>query len=201
MTAKKEIIQKITATDSIIKEFQEKYKAIAENQELSAIGVENRLQAIRNEYQEKYSAAIGAILTALDTALTQLEKSWKKSTIGNLDNAGYQAGLQTALLMLKNPEIALEDAQNLVSHYVDDYSAIGAIRGVLSGREDETAQGILNSLPSDNRQRNRELLNKFKVSLESSQNNNIEHLSEFQFFGWLQFMERFEDDLTLEVDW
>ena len=201
MTAKKEIIQKITATDLIIKEFQEKYKAIAENQELSAIGVENRLQAIRNEYQEKYSAAIGAILTALDTALTQLEKSWKKSTIGNLDNAGYQAGLQTALLMLKNPEIALEDAQNLVSHYVDDYSAIGAIRGVLSGREDETAQGILNSLTRDNRQRNRELLNKFKVSLESSQNNNIEHLSEFQFFGWLQFMERFEDDLTLEVDW
>ena len=201
MTAKKEIIQKITATDLIIKEFQEKYKAIAENQELSAIGVENRLQAIRNEYQEKYSAAIGAILTALDTALTQLEKSWKTSTIGNLDNAGYQAGLQTALLMLKNPEIALEDAQNLVSHYVDDYSAIGAIRGVLSGREDETAKGILNSLPSDNRQRNRELLNKFKVSLESSQNNNIEHLSEFQFFGWLQFMERFEDDLTLEVDW
>lgn len=201
MTAKKEIIQKITATDLIIKEFQEKYKAIAENQELSAIGVENRLQAIRNEYQEKYSAAIGAILTALDTALTQLEKSWKKSTIGNLDNAGYQAGLQTALLMLKNPEIALEDAQNLVSHYVDDYSAIGAIRGVLSGREDETAQSILNSLPRDNRQRNRELLNKFKVSLESSQNNNIEHLSEFQFFGWLQFMERFEDDLTLEVDW
>lgn len=201
MTAKKEIIQKITATDLIIKEFQEKYKAIAESQELSAIGIENRLQAIRNEYQEKYSAAIGAILTALDTALTQLEKNWKKSTIGNLDNAGYQAGLQTALLMLKNPEIALEDAQNLVSHYVDDYSAIGAIRGVLSGREDETAQGILNSLPRDNRQRNRELLNKFKVSLESSQNNNIEHLSEFQFFGWLQFMERFEDDLTLEVDW
>lgn len=201
MTAKKEIIQKITTTDLIIKEFQEKYKAIAESQELSAIGIENRLQAIRNEYQEKYSAAIGAILTALDTALTQLEKSWKKSTIGNLDNAGYQAGLQTALLMLKNPEIALEDAQNLVSHYVDDYSAIGAIRGVLSGREDETAQGILNSLPRDNRQRNRELLNKFKVSLESSQNNNIEHLSEFQFFGWLQFMERFEDDLTLEVDW
>lgn len=201
MTAKKEIIQKITTTDLIIKEFQEKYKAIAENQELSAIGIENSLQAIRNEYQEKYSAAIGAILTALDTALTQLEKSWKKSTIGNLDNAGYQAGLQTALLMLKNPEIALEDAQNLVSHYVDDYSAIGAIRGVLSGREDETAQGILNSLPSDNRQRNRELLHKFKVSLESSQNNNIEHLSEFQFFGWLQFMERFEDDLTLEVDW
>ena len=72
---------------------------------------------------------------------------------------------------------------------------------MLSGREDETAQGILNSLPSDNRQRNRELLNKFKVSLESSQNNNIEHLSEFQFFGWLQFMERFKDDLTLEVDW
>ncbi|KXU05029.1 hypothetical protein [Streptococcus oralis] len=201
MTAKKEIIQKITTTDLIIKEFQEKYKAIAESKELSAIGIENRLQAIRNEYQEKYSAAIGAILTALDTALTQLEKSWKKSTIGNLDNAGYQAGLQTALLMLKNPEIALEDAQNLVSHYVDDYSAIGAIRGVLSGREDETAQGILNSLPRDNRQRNRELLNKFKVSLESSQNNNIEHLSEFQFFGWLQFMERFEDDLTLEVDW
>ena len=201
MTAKKEIIQKITTTDLIIKEFQEKYKAIAESQELSAIGIENRLQVIRNEYQEKYSAAIGAILTALDTALTQLEKSWKKSTIGNLDNAGYQAGLQTALLMLKNPEIALEDAQNLVSHYVDDYSAIGAIRGVLSGREDETAQGILNSLPRDNRQRNRELLNKFKVSLESSQNNNIEHLSEFQFFGWLQFMERFEDDLTLEVDW
>ena len=201
MTAKKEIIQKITTTDLIIKEFQEKYKAIAESQELSAIGIENRLQAIRNEYQEKYSAAIGAILTALDTALTQLEKSWKKSTIGNLDNAGYQAGLQTALLMLKNPEIALEDAQNLVSHYVDDYSAIGAIRGVLSGREDETAQGILNSLPRDNRQRNRELLNKFKVSLKSSQNNNIEHLSEFQFFGWLQFMERFEDDLTLEVDW
>ena len=201
MTAKKEIIQKITTTDLIIKEFQEKYKAIAESQELSAIGIENRLQAIRNEYQEKYSAAIGAILTALDTALTQLEKSWKKSTIGNLDNAGYQAGLQTALLRLKNPEIALEDAQNLVSHYVDDYSAIGAIREVLSGREDETAQGILNSLPRDNRQRNRELLNKFKVSLKSSQNNNIEHLSEFQFFGWLQFMERFEDDLTLEVDW
>ena len=201
MTAKKEIIQKITTTDLIIKEFQEKYKVIAESQELSAIGIENRLQAIRNEYQEKYSAAIGAILTALDTALTQLEKSWKKSTIGNLDNAGYQAGLQTALLMLKNPEIALEDAQNLVSHYVDDYSAIGAIRGVLSGREDETAQGILNSLPRDNRQRNRELLNKFKVSLGSSQNNNIEHLSEFQIFGWLQFMERFKDDLTLEVDW
>ena len=201
MTAKKEIIQKITTTDLIIKEFQEKYKAIAESQELSAIGIENRLQAIRNEYQEKYSAAIGAILTALDTALTQLEKSWKKSTIGNLDNAGYQAGLQTALLMLKNPEIALDDAQNLVSHYVDDYSAIGAIRGVLSGREDETAQGILNSLPRDNRQRNRELLNKFKVSLGASQNNNIEHLSEFQIFGWLQFMERFKDDLTLEVDW
>lgn len=159
------------------------------------------MQAIRNEYQEKYSAAIGVILTALDTALTQLEKSWKKSTIGKLDNAGYQAGLQTALLMLKNPEIALEDAQNLVSHYVDDYSAISAIRGVLSGREDETAQGILNSLPRDSRQRNRELLNKFKVSLESSQSNNIEHLSEFQFFGWLQFMERFKDDLTLEVDW
>ena len=61
MTAKKEIIQKITTTDLIIKEFQEKYKAIAESQEFSAIGIENRLQAIRNEYQEKYSVAVGSI--------------------------------------------------------------------------------------------------------------------------------------------
>lgn len=165
MSKKSELIQ-------LFMEFKDRYTAvqtrITEVQKSDAytdIGREQTIEKIMEEFKPTVQLYHDKAIAAIDNGLAALQAKWRTNSAGRLADAGYQIGLGNVIKMIEAEAIHdLDDMQNIIDTYRDDYNAMAPIRNILS--KDPRAMDFVGIIPDDTRERNKRLLGQLRNNVE-----------------------------------
>lgn len=167
-------MSKKTELIKVFKDYKGKYEIIQgevqkvnQNTELTLEGRENAISRLLEHFNSVVTSHHDRAVDIIDKGVVALTETWKKNTTGKLADSGYQSGLSNVIKMLELGTIqSTEDLQNIVNTYKDDFNAVATIESMVR------TKGILGvTFPTDNREKNRQLLNQLRGNVDLYINN------------------------------
>ena len=201
MSKKRELLNVIEGYKRQQELFKSKVTQIESKPYLTQEGKEMEIEKIATPFKEVAQNTQNRALQILNSGIEALERKWRDNSAGRLLDSNYQIGLTNAMKMIEAGAItSQEDFQNIINVYKDDYNALAMLRSLAS--KCEKVYGFSVSIPKDNREYNRKLLNDTKNNIERYINSfSIRDSLTMNLDGMINFIKtRLKDDLTI-IPW
>lgn len=158
--------------DSFVRDFKSYAKEIEDVQKsemYTETAKEQLIGDIEKKYSPKFRTSADRVGVELDSAISQVKNMDGKASAAKLANAGYQIGLANVVKMVETGSIkTVEDMQNIVNVYKDDRAALNLIQAAARALPaDSNGVSLMSVIPEDTRDKNIELLERFKENLTS----------------------------------
>ncbi len=112
-----------------------------------------------------FRKAADRVEVELDSAINQVKNIDGKASAAKLTNTGYQIGLANAVKMIETGSIkTVEDMQNIVNVYKNDRAALNMLAAAARTLPSNDALLLCSVIPEDLREKNIELLERFKAN-------------------------------------
>lgn len=124
---------------------------------------------LERKYDPIFHKAADRVEVELDSAVNQVKNIDGKASAAKLTDAGYQIGLANAVKMIETGSIkTVEDMQNIVNVYKNDRAALNLLAAAARTLPSDTALLLCSVIPEDLREKNIDLLERFKENFADS---------------------------------
>lgn len=166
---KSTVLSKMESLRGAIYNLSGKMEEIRNNDYLSIDGKTYELEELKYKWENWYGAYYNEMKTIADNLLSSVEGNRAEDEVKKLTDPGYQAVLQNNLKLFESGALDVATGKALIDHYKGDWTALSLIRNALGdiwGGDNPDNAKLAQYMPIDNRERTKDLLNKFAFGIE-----------------------------------
>jgi len=166
---KSTVLSKMESLRGAIYNLSGKMDEIRNNDYLSIDGKTYELEELKYKWENWYGAYYNEMKEIADNLLSSVEGNRAEDEVKKLTDPGYQAALQNNLKLFESGALDVATGKALIDYYKGDWTALSLIRNALGdiwGGDNPKNAEIAQYIPIDNRERTKDLLNKFAFGIE-----------------------------------
>lgn len=166
---KSTVLSKMESLRGAIYNLSGKMDEIRNNNYLSVDGKTYELEELKYKWENWYGAYYNEMKTIADNLLSSVEGNRAEDEVKKLTDPGYQAALQNNLKLFESGALDVATGKALIDYYKGDWTALSLIRNALGdiwGGDNPNNAKLAQYMPIDNRERTKDLLNKFAFGIE-----------------------------------